>query len=177
MMEIQGSHQRRASRFRHDEGAAVVEAALALPLLVLLTLGMVTAGLTYNRKLQLSQATREAARYGATIPSTQAWTSGTWQSNVKTMLLARSIGELTAPGSTLCVALVQGSPAVVVSPASSFSSTGAPCDATETYPVTTDDIGRRVQVKATRPSTIETGFWTFNITVQAKATAKSESDQ
>jgi Flp pilus assembly protein TadG len=164
-------------RCHGEHGGALVEAALAFPLLTALLVGMVTAGLAYNQKLSLTQATREAARYGSTIPSSQAFSSGTWATNVRTMLIARAAGELGVPGATVCVALVQGSPAAVVSPAANYSTSGAPCDATETYPVTADDIGRRVQVSVTRPAEIETGFVQWDLTLTSASTAKSESDK
>ena len=49
-------------RVQGDDGAALVEFALVLPLLLMLLLGMVGAGLAWNQQLQLTHATREAAR-------------------------------------------------------------------------------------------------------------------
>ena len=50
-----------------------------------------------------------------------------------------------------------------------------PCIAGETYPVTTDDDGRRVQVTMTRPGKIEALALSIPFTEKADATAKAES--
>ncbi len=92
-----------------SRGAVVVELALVLPLLVALLLGITTAGLAFNQKLDMTHATREGARYGATIPPSQSWTSGTWASNVRDLVVARSGGDLVA--GEVCVALVQSTSA------------------------------------------------------------------
>jgi Flp pilus assembly protein TadG len=52
-------------------GAALVEFVLLVPLFLILTLGMVSAGIVYNQKLDLTHAAREGGRYGATIPENQ----------------------------------------------------------------------------------------------------------
>jgi hypothetical protein len=78
----------------------------------------------------------------------------------------------------VCVALVSGSGATlaVKSPTASYSTTGSPCIAGQTYPVTSGDPGLRVQVSASRQGTVELGvFGVLHITLAEKATAKSES--
>ncbi len=47
---------------RDQEGAAAVEFALLLPLLVLLLFGMIEFGLAFNSRIQATNAAREAAR-------------------------------------------------------------------------------------------------------------------
>jgi Flp pilus assembly pilin Flp len=54
---IQGAMAR-----RDQEGAAAVEFALLLPLLVLLLFGMIEFGLAFNTRIQATNAAREAAR-------------------------------------------------------------------------------------------------------------------
>jgi Flp pilus assembly protein TadG len=56
-----------------DEGAAIVEFAMVLPLLVMLLLGMITGGLALNSSIAMADAVREGARFGATTVSTDAW--------------------------------------------------------------------------------------------------------
>jgi Flp pilus assembly protein TadG len=52
------------SRFwRNEEGAALVEMALSLPLMLMLTLAMLSFGITMNNYLQLNEATSSGARY------------------------------------------------------------------------------------------------------------------
>jgi len=47
---------------RDEEGAAAVEFALLLPLLVLLLFGMIEFGFAFNTRIQATNAAREAAR-------------------------------------------------------------------------------------------------------------------
>lgn len=47
---------------RRDRGAAAVEMALVLPILLLVLFAMVDFGRAYNMKIELSQAAREGAR-------------------------------------------------------------------------------------------------------------------
>ena len=170
-------------RRRTERGAVLVEFALVMPLFVMLLLGTVTAGLAYNRKIDLTHATREGARYGAAVSPFQQWQSGTWASNVRNLVVDRSGGELTA--ADVCVALVVSTSATTSSvysgagkPASFFTtkSDGSACYA-DTYPqFGTNDNGLRVQVLASRPTSIELAILpSIAVTLNSRATAKSEA--
>ena len=50
---------------RREDGAAAVEFALLLPLLVLLLFGFIQLGLAFNARIQATNAAREAARLAA----------------------------------------------------------------------------------------------------------------
>ena len=50
-----------------DRGAALIEMALVMPMLVLLLFGIWTTARAYNVKNTMDHAVREAARHGATI--------------------------------------------------------------------------------------------------------------
>ena len=50
-----------------------------------------------------------------------------------------------------------------------------PCDPAETYPTTLYDTGRRVQIRLSRPTYIETGMSRWSIELEAAATVKSQS--
>jgi Flp pilus assembly protein TadG len=70
-----------SSRRRHkshlDRGAAAVEMALVMPLLVSLLLGIIDMGRLFNAEIQLSQAAREGARIASLgPPSTQSDAEG-----------------------------------------------------------------------------------------------------
>ena len=58
-----------ASSRRHegqvDRGAAAVEMALVMPLLILMVMGIIDFGRIFNGEIQLSQAAREGARVAA----------------------------------------------------------------------------------------------------------------
>lgn len=175
----------RVKRRADDRGAALVEFALILPLLMALILGMVTSGIAFNQEMQLTHAAREGARYGAAVPIDQAFTSGTWASNVHDLIVDRSDGELGGADTEVCVALVEGSygsatvPLTVANmagyPKSNWTTNGSsPCIADETYPVNAADKGRRVQVVVSRPGKIEAIFMSWEVTIQTEATAKAE---
>lgn len=88
-----------------DRGAALVEMALVLPLLLMLLLGIVSAGLAYNHQLALTHAAREAGRFGATLPVDNM---NTWLATVEARAIADATGSLNAgtPGRYTCVAYV-----------------------------------------------------------------------
>lgn len=50
---------------RNDRGAAAVELALLLPVLMLLVMGIVDFGIVFHQQVSLSGAAREGARYYA----------------------------------------------------------------------------------------------------------------
>jgi hypothetical protein len=50
-----------------DRGAAAVEFALLIPIFFALVFGMISAGIAFSRQINLSQAAREASRYGSTL--------------------------------------------------------------------------------------------------------------
>ena len=171
--------RRRGCPPRRDRGAVVVEFALVLPILVALLLGVTTAGLAYNKKLNMTYATREGARFGATVPPSQSWSSGTWASNVRDLVVARSGGDLAA--ADVCVSLVVSSSATtsaVYSPTASFTtkSDGSAC-LNDVYPqFSASDNGLRVQVTSNSSARIELAVWKpVDAILSAKATARSES--
>ncbi len=54
-------------RARATEGQAIIELAVVLPVLLLLTVGMVNVGLMITAQMELTQAAWEGARAGATM--------------------------------------------------------------------------------------------------------------
>jgi Flp pilus assembly protein TadG len=99
----------RQSRGR-ERGAALVEMALVLPLLLMLLLGIVSAGLAYNHQLALTHAAREAGRYGATLSVTAAGGMNNWLTAVSDRAVSAATGSLDpgTPGLYVCVAYVSG---------------------------------------------------------------------
>jgi Flp pilus assembly protein TadG len=65
-----------------ERGAVAVEAALIMPLLIMLMLGIVTAGLSYSHSIGLTNAVREGARFGATTVTTDTTVTSTWSQDV-----------------------------------------------------------------------------------------------
>jgi Flp pilus assembly protein TadG len=56
--------RRARSRERRDRGAAAVEFALVVPLLIMLVFGIISFGIVFAQKLALGNGAREAARFG-----------------------------------------------------------------------------------------------------------------
>lgn len=156
-----------------DRGAVLVEFALLLPLFMSLVLGIFSGGLMLSHKMSLTQAAREAARYGATVPQNQCSAScgryPNWASLVQAIAVQRSDGELTASGT--CVALVSGSGSAPVPVSSDFTtdSGGKACFADNSA-----DAGLRVQVRTTKPDSMEWFFGSTNVTLSAQSVARYE---
>ena len=93
-----------------ERGAALVEMALVLPLLLMLLLGIVSAGIAYNHQLSLTHAAREAGRYGATLPVEPD--IGSWLAAVEARAVEAATGSLGAGNPSVCVAYVHPNGAV-----------------------------------------------------------------
>src|SRR5438270_11121301 len=139
-------------RDKSESGAALVEFALLLPVFMALVLGMLSGGLIYNQKMDLTHSTREGARYGAAIDKATTFANGqSWASNVRDLVVARSGGDLTAGTGTtagistdgVCVALVNGSSPVALDSNHTTAGGTSPC-----FTDDTSDAGKRVQVSA-----------------------------
>lgn len=169
-----------------EQGAALVEFALLFPVFMMLILGMFSGGIAYNQKLELTHATREGARYGATVDEKQTFspippimTDRTWAEGVRDLVVERSAGVLT-PAQVTCVALVTGprnSPTVVPpNPAGNshvWMSGGGPCPYKEDSFDTTNP-GKRVQVSVQRPGEIRALFFTYGVQLKARANSQYE---
>ncbi|MCU1351870.1 MAG: pilus assembly protein [Acidimicrobiales bacterium] len=175
------AHVHRAPRGAGDSrGTALVEFALVLPVLFSLLYGIISYGLAYNQKISLTNAAAEGARYAATVPPSQAFTTGTWATNVRDLVIARANGDLDAASATVCVSLVKGATATTYNTGQAATwfttnTSGLPCVTTDTYATTASDNGIRAQVVVTRPATIQTVFLTKTVTQTGKAIAQSAS--
>jgi hypothetical protein len=162
-----------ARRNRGDTGASLVEFALILPLFMMIVLGMFTGGLAYSRKLAVTQATREGARYGATLPLTAEPTVDQWLARVASVAVASSDGELTTttPGMQVCVAYIPGTgvPRRVQMVGSATSYGDSSCF--------TDGRGSeaRVQVVGARDSKLETLVWSRDLSLSSRAVSRYEA--
>jgi len=159
----------------HERGAAMVEFALVLPLVLMLTFGAVSTALVYNHKIDLTHAAREGARYGATLPRDQCLGSpnpcgtSTWAQVVQSVVVQRSLGDVAA--ADVCVALVTGNPG--------STSTGLYVNSFRADHLCFDDgsadPGDRVQVSLRRTSDRINGIlFSFPVTLTSQATAKFE---
>lgn len=163
------------------------------PILFALILGMVSAGIAWNQRLQLTHGAREGARYGAIVTPGQTFANGeTWGRNVLDVMIERAGSDLEVEGAEACISLVRSSPAIVYSNGHVARATrtssgwsydnngGAPCIVGQTYPIPMPnsgfaDIGLRVQATLSRPGQFETLFLRRDLDLTAQATAKSEA--
>lgn len=89
---------------RREDGAAAVEFALVLPLLVIVVLGVVTGGMSYSNAIGVSNAVREGARFGATGDVK----SVTWTNDVISRVRSTQFDDGTTAadsGTSVCVQL------------------------------------------------------------------------
>src|SRR5215212_1512223 len=127
------TRMRKGSRVRRTaRGAAIVEFALILPLLSMMALGMLTGGIALDRKQDINNATREAARFGATLSEHQCDDTSdcgglTWAQLVRSLAVERSNGAVVS--ANVCVALVSGPGWAPVAVSSSHTTAGGlqPC--------------------------------------------------
>lgn len=92
---------------RAERGAVAVEFALILPILVMLLLGITTAGLSYSQSIGLANAVREGSRFGATADAA----SDDWAADVISRVRTTQFDDSSTPPDTaVCVQLYkQGS--------------------------------------------------------------------
>lgn len=94
------ARSRAVCRGRGERGAALVEFALILPVVMSLLLGLVTGGALYNKKLAMTSATREGSRFAATLDG-----SGTWAADAQQRTEELAASDLSL--SNVCVKLVK----------------------------------------------------------------------
>lgn len=133
----------------HESGAAMVEAALILPLLLALLLGMVTFGDAYFTRISIEDAVRDGARYGSSMATFD-------ETSVKQRVVDLSGGELSI--ADVCAKKVT-------------AGSGAPgCGLSDPVGAT----GELVEVRASTSAKIEVIFFSRTIALDAEATAPYE---
>ena len=137
-------------------------------------LGMFTGGLAYSRKLAVTDATREGARYGATLPLSAAATRDLWLQKVADITVGASSGELapTAAGSTICVAHV---PAAGTPRRLQKSGTASPV-LSDGSCFTDGRVGEsRIQIQGERTSRLELLVWSRDLSLSSQSVARFEA--
>jgi hypothetical protein len=108
----------RQGRATLDRGAAAVEFALLIPIFVMLTFGMLSAGLAFWHNIALTQGARDAARLGATYPISDSPGPGEkspadWLDMVAGVAATEAgwsgLDDLDTDNGFICVAFVAGS--------------------------------------------------------------------
>jgi len=112
---------RRKTLWRREDGAALVEFALILPLLVLLIFGVIEFGLLFYNQQVITNASREGARYGI----------------VSRVPERRSVAEITQVVNDYCssnmITFGSETPATAVNPHSLTASFGEDLTVTVTF--------------------------------------------
>jgi len=172
-----------------ESGAAIVEFAIVVPLLLALVFGMFSGGLAYNRKLTLTNAVREGSRYGATLAVAQARSQTActstdaidcWLAQVATITEKAADGELgTSVGSRrVCVAYIS-SGAGPDDATRSRVRTSASADVTTPGGTCFDDGRppgeRRVQVSAQRDGKLELVLRSTKLTLKSQSVTRFEA--
>jgi Flp pilus assembly protein TadG len=140
----------------NERGSSLIELTIALPILLALAFGIVTFATAHEQKVSLTNAAREGARYGATLPY-----SSTWATQVENVVTASATGDLaaSAPGRFVCVEVYDGS--------TWQGNNGGACF--------TDGLtDARVQVLARRTGSLETFFFRRSVTMTGKAVVRFE---
>lgn len=159
---------------RSERGAALVEFALILPVLMALILGLVSGGLAYNRKISMTDAVREGARYGATLVdpalgTASCSTAGSWCDKVRKRVVALSAGELTE--NDVCAVLTFEPDTSAATPAG-CSITGKPANPPGVP--TGNPKPQVVKVWAARNAQFQAFFFTQTLNLTSRISARYE---
>lgn len=164
---------------RNERGASLVELAIALPLLMMLLLGMVSAGIAYNHNLALAHSAREAGRHAATLPVTNFGSMDLWLDEVAARAIEDATGSLNpgTPGLVVCVAYVHpnGSLATDVTRNRTINGATVSYGATPCFVDSRPDDERRVQVSVTRETTFNALLFSTTLTLDSEATSRFEA--
>ena len=160
---------------RDQRGASLVEFALVAPVLMMLIVGVLDAGVAYNQKQSISHAAREGARYGAVQPTTGTGVTGSsWASGVAQVVRDRAQGDLPTATATVCVALVTGANSVY-DPSGNGSNPYSTNSSSTCFDDGGNDTALRVQVLTSRPATINAVAFRMNLTLTSRSVSKFES--
>jgi hypothetical protein len=166
-----------------DSGAALVEFAIVLPLLLIIVFGIISFGFIFNHKLSITTGAREAGRYGATLPVTNFASSGdpmqAWLDEIALRAVADAAGSLDAgaPSRSICVAYVypNGSAAVDQTKRRLEVGGGATYSGASCFDDGRPDDERRVQVLVGRDAELEAIFFSMTIPLTAESVTRFEA--
>ncbi len=165
--------------FGDERGASLVELAFALPLLIMLLVGMVSAGIAYNHQLALTHAAREGGRYAATLPVTNFGSMNNWLDEVATQVAGDATGTLSSgvPGRYICVAYVH--PNGTLSTDSTKSrvedSSGVSYPSTPCFADGRPGDERRIQVEVGRDTDFNVVFFSATVNLDSEAVNRFEA--
>jgi Flp pilus assembly protein TadG len=159
-----------------------VEFALIFPIFMTIVLAMFTGAIVYNQDLSINHASREGARYAATLTKLPGGLGPTdWREAVRDRVLEAVTNDLNLAnsGNYICVALVKSDGTTVwsdggVNYGTTFGLPPSPAPAANCYSDGLTDTVSRVHVLIGRPGKIEALFYNINVNLTAKGTARYE---
>ncbi|MFZ0493114.1 MAG: TadE/TadG family type IV pilus assembly protein [Acidimicrobiia bacterium] len=143
------------SKRTREGGAVLIEAAVVMPILIMLVLGIWSVGRAYNIYLTMDHAAREAARFGAVNAD-----DASWKTEVRNKAINEASPSITLNATNVCVALVDG---LAGNPGDCLDSTDDP--RTE----------KRGQVLITKQVPLDFLFFNMNVTLHARAVSRWEA--
>lgn len=162
-----GRPRRHGRRGRGDEGAALVEFALIAPLIFALLFGVFTGGISLSRKNSMTNAVREAARFGATLPE-----DAEWADKVQARVLDLAGNDLEA--SQVCVELI-----IKPNAATETERQATPCTLDAAVEPDSDDVpvGEcAVKVWAARETDLQVIFFSKTLDLTASSVNRYERE-
>jgi hypothetical protein len=153
--------------------------AVALPLLLMVLLGIITLGMTHHQNISLEAGGREAARFGATYPVEAAGTLDAWLRDVATAAENATNGNLDSsiPSRLICVAQGSGDSPTGFSRihvVGSQAIAAAGMEANWCYPNQAPVDDTVVQVQLERDGSVQAFVFTMTPRLNAEATTKFE---
>lgn len=152
-------------RRRGERGSTLVETAIVLPLGLALLFGIVTGGSAYARKISLVDATRDGARFGASLKVPDSGIEA-WKDAVRARVADLSGGDVDA--ADVCADLID--------PTSSNTSCGVANPEGASTDLTGSAPTRVVKVSVATSARLDFIFFTSNPTLSAKVAARYERD-
>jgi Flp pilus assembly protein TadG len=158
------THPSGLDRKRSERGAAALEFALIVPVLLTLLMGTVTTGLVYSNHLTATNAVREAARYGAAADAT---VPATWASSVQTRVQQTYFGSTgsSPTDDEICVDLVTAAGVTLA------SNGGSACGTAPSAPSGMAAGSCAVRVWMAHPEQIQLVVTELDLTIGAQSVA------
>ena len=145
-----------------ERGATLVELALVLPVLLSLVLGIMTGGNAYSTKVQVLEAVREGARFGASLSlGTGATAVADFETSVRDRVVSASNGAVAA--ADVCVKLV-------------LATGGSDCGVSDPAGAAGEPTIHLVKVSATKRTTLQFFFFSRTVTLTPTLAARYERD-
>lgn len=162
-----------------DRGAALVELAFALPLLLMLILGMVSGGIAFNHQLALTHSAREGGRHAATLPVSNFGSMDVWLDTVALGAVNDSTGSLGSgvPGHYVCVAYVHPDGVVSTDQTRRRVDNGGTVsyDSSTCFADSRPDGERRVQILVARDTEFNALVFSSTLTIGSQAVGRYEA--